>query len=100
MEVLFGTINDTQPARDGSRGFTKPGAVVLVERAELSSHSMSNPTWRRPLVLALIAAIMICCTASAVFGLRSGHTARAASTFFAGLTFSILFWTQLQRKKE
>jgi hypothetical protein len=45
-----------------------------------------------------IAVIMLCCTVSAILGLRAGHTARAASTFFAGLTFSIIFWSRLPNK--
>ncbi|MBK7381980.1 MAG: hypothetical protein IPI81_01395 [Flavobacteriales bacterium] len=58
-----------------------------------------KPATRRTLILIGIAMIMICCTSSAVLGMRSGHTARAASTFFAGLSFSILFWSRLPRKQ-
>ena len=52
----------------------------------------------RTVILLLIAGIMISCTASALLGLQSGHAARAASTFFAGLTFSIIFWMRLPKK--
>ena len=60
---------------------------------------MLSPAVRRNLVLLCIAVIMICCTASAILGFKSGHTARAASTFFAGLTFSIIFWTKRPKKQ-
>ncbi|MBK9195360.1 MAG: hypothetical protein IPO17_10325 [Flavobacteriales bacterium] len=59
---------------------------------------MLTPHRRRMLIIALIVVIMACCTASAIFGLRAGHPARAASTFFAGLAFSILFWSRLPKK--
>lgn len=59
-----------------------------------------DPKLRRTLTYVAIAVIMLCCTASAVLGLRSGHAARAASTFFAGLSFSILFWTTARRRTE
>ncbi|MEO8588608.1 MAG: hypothetical protein ABI432_04505 [Flavobacteriales bacterium] len=58
-----------------------------------------NTNRRRNAILLLIVGIMICCTVSAFLGLRSGHTARAASIFFAGLAFSIIFWTRLPRKE-
>ncbi|HQV76817.1 MAG TPA: hypothetical protein PLE78_15090 [Flavobacteriales bacterium] len=58
-----------------------------------------NTKRRRIAILLLIAGIMICCTTSAVLGLQSGHTARAASTFFAGLTFSSIFWMQLPKRE-
>jgi hypothetical protein len=32
--------------------------------------------------------------------LRIGNTARGASTFFAGLTFSIIFWSRLPKKTD
>jgi uncharacterized membrane protein len=51
----------------------------------------------RKLLIAFIVVIMIACTASAYFGLRSGHTARALSTFFAGSSMSILIWSQTRR---
>ncbi|HQV51236.1 MAG TPA: hypothetical protein PLD17_03180 [Flavobacteriales bacterium] len=60
---------------------------------------MNSPAARRKLIIVLIAVIMICCTASAVFGFRSGHTARAVSTFFAGLAFSFMIWSQMARKQ-
>jgi hypothetical protein len=53
----------------------------------------------RNLLIAFIAMIMIACTASAYFGLRAGHTARALSTFFAGSTMSILLWVGSRRKR-
>jgi hypothetical protein len=59
---------------------------------------MLTPTRLRTLLVVLIVFIMLSCTASAILGLRGGHTARAASTFFAGLTFSILFWMRLPKK--
>ncbi|MFZ1687680.1 MAG: hypothetical protein WAU70_09675 [Flavobacteriales bacterium] len=59
---------------------------------------MLTPARLRVLIIALIVLIMFSCTASAILGLRGGHTARAASTFFAGLAFSILFWTRLPKK--
>lgn len=61
---------------------------------------MLPPKTLRTILILLIVVIMICCTASAVLGLRGGHTARAASTFFAGLTFSIFFFTRLPKKTE
>ncbi|MBK8339465.1 MAG: hypothetical protein IPK99_05395 [Flavobacteriales bacterium] len=59
---------------------------------------MLTPTRRRLLIIGLIMVIMFCCTASAILSLRIGNNARAASTFFAGLTFSIIFWTRLPKK--
>ncbi|MEO8068371.1 MAG: hypothetical protein ABI599_11815 [Flavobacteriales bacterium] len=59
---------------------------------------MLGPAVRRNLILAGIVVIMVCCTASAILGLRSGNTARAFSTFFAGLAFSLIFWTRRPRK--
>lgn len=59
---------------------------------------MLTPGRLRILIIVLIVLIMTSCTASAIFGLKAGHTARAASTFFAGLAFSILFWSRLPRK--
>jgi uncharacterized membrane protein YjjP (DUF1212 family) len=61
---------------------------------------MLPPKTLRTTLIVLIVLIMISCTASAVLSLRGGHTARAASTFFAGLTFSILFFTRLPKKTE
>ncbi|MBL0036446.1 MAG: hypothetical protein IPP26_11970 [Flavobacteriales bacterium] len=61
---------------------------------------MLTPGRRRILIFVLIAVIMCCCTASAILSLRIGNTARAASTFFAGLTFSIIFWTRLPKKAK
>ncbi|HOZ41157.1 MAG: hypothetical protein IPO05_11530 [Flavobacteriales bacterium] len=61
---------------------------------------MHAPSRTRIAVILLIISIMICCTASAFLSLRGGHTARAASTFFAGLTFSILFATRLPKKAD
>jgi|JI10StandDraft_1071094.scaffolds.fasta_scaffold25584_8 hypothetical protein len=59
---------------------------------------MKNPALLRKVMLLLIAGIMISCTASAYLGLQSGNTARAASVFFAGLAFSILFWSKMPKK--
>ncbi|MBK6542956.1 MAG: hypothetical protein IPG10_17070 [Flavobacteriales bacterium] len=59
-----------------------------------------DPKLRRTLTYVAIAVIMLCCSASAVLSLRSGHAARGASTFFAGLSFSILFWTTTRRRTE
>lgn len=59
---------------------------------------MLNPARLRILIIVLIILIMTSCTASAIFGLKAGHTARAASTFFAGLAFSILFLSRLPKK--
>jgi choline-glycine betaine transporter len=61
---------------------------------------MFTPKRLRMVIIALIVVIMCCVTASAILGLRTGHTARAASTFFAGLAFSILFWTRLTKKVD
>ena len=59
---------------------------------------MLTPNRQRIMIIIAIVMIMFCCTASAILGLRGGHTARAASTFFAGLAFSIMFWTRLPKK--
>jgi hypothetical protein len=59
---------------------------------------MFTPKRLRMLIIALIVVIMCSVTASAILGLRTGHNARAASTFFAGLSFSILFWTRMPKK--
>ena len=59
---------------------------------------MLTPARLRTVLIVLIVLIMISCTASAILSLRGGHTARAASTFFAGLAFSILFFTRLRKK--
>ena len=59
---------------------------------------MLTPDRLRIVIIVLIVLIMTSCTASAIFGLKAGHTARAASTFFAGLAFSILFWSRLPKK--
>ncbi len=59
---------------------------------------MFTPRRLRIVIIVLIVLIMTSCTASAIFGLKAGHTARAASTFFAGLSFSILFWTRLPKR--
>lgn len=61
---------------------------------------MLTPARLRTVLIVLIVLIMISCTASAILSLRGGHTARAASTFFAGLAFSILFFTRLPKKSE
>jgi uncharacterized membrane protein YjjP (DUF1212 family) len=61
---------------------------------------MLPPRTLRTTLIVLIVLIMISCTASAILSLRGGHTARAASTFFAGLTFSILFFTRLPKRTE
>jgi hypothetical protein len=61
---------------------------------------MFTPARLRSELLVLIVLIMISCTASAILSLRGEHTARAASTFFAGLTFSILLFTRLPKKTE
>lgn len=61
-------------------------------------HPMFTPQRIRLLIIGAIIVIMSCCTVSAVLGLRTGHTARSASTFFAGLSFSILFWTRMPKK--
>jgi hypothetical protein len=53
----------------------------------------------RKLLIAFIVAIMLACTASAYFGLKAGHTARALSTFFAGSAMSILIWSQSRRNR-
>ena len=59
---------------------------------------MFNPARLRILIIGAIVVIMFCCTASAILSLRGGHTARAASTFFAGLAFCILFWSRIPKK--
>jgi len=61
---------------------------------------MKNPALRRKVIVLLIAGIMISCTASAYLGLQGGHTARAASVLFAGLAFSILFWSRMPKKES
>lgn len=53
---------------------------------------------RRTASILLIAAILICCGVSAALSIRSGHTARGASTFFAGITFALLLGARLLRK--
>lgn len=53
---------------------------------------------RRTVTILLIAGILITCTTSALLGIRSGHTARALSTFFAGITFALLLGARLLRK--
>ena len=52
----------------------------------------------RKLLIAFIIVIMVACTASAYFGLKAGHTARALSTFFAGSAMSMLLWVQSRRR--
>lgn len=59
---------------------------------------MFTPARLRIVIIVLIVFIMISCTASAILSLRGGHTSRAASTFFAGLSFSIFFATRLPKK--
>jgi hypothetical protein len=59
---------------------------------------MFTPPRLRLLIIGLVVVIMFCCTASAILSLRGGHSARAASTFFAGLSFSILFWSRIPKK--
>ena len=59
---------------------------------------MFTPGRLRVAIITLVVVIMCCVTASAILSLRAGHAARAASTFFAGLAFSILFWTRLPKK--
>lgn len=54
---------------------------------------------RRPILIFGIVVILVCCTTSAILGLRAGHTARAASTFFAGVAFSVLFYSLLPPSK-
>ncbi|MBL7952512.1 MAG: hypothetical protein JNM62_12430 [Flavobacteriales bacterium] len=54
---------------------------------------------RRTILIIGIVLILVCCTVSAIFGLRAGHTARAASTFFAGVAFSALFFSLLPPRK-
>ncbi|MBP7515623.1 MAG: hypothetical protein KA791_13805 [Flavobacteriales bacterium] len=61
---------------------------------------MKNPALSRTLMLLCIAVILACCTASAILAIRSGHNARAASTFFAGLAFSALFLSRLPKRKS
>jgi fucose permease len=63
-------------------------------------YNMLTPDRRRMLAIAAIVVIMFCCTMSAILSLRAGRTAPAASTFFAGLAFSILFWTRLPKKAD
>ncbi|MEO8587899.1 MAG: hypothetical protein ABI432_00880 [Flavobacteriales bacterium] len=58
-----------------------------------------DPKLRRTLVLIGVAVILVCCAASAYLGIKAGHNARAASTFFAGLSFSLLFLFGSRRKK-
>ncbi len=61
---------------------------------------MLKPARLRSVLIVLIVLVMICCTASAILSLRGEHTARSASTFFAGLAFSILFITRMPKKNE
>ncbi len=58
-----------------------------------------DPARRRTLMLFCIAAILVCCTTSAILAVRSGHKTQAASTFFAGLAFSALFLSRLPKKE-
>ena len=62
--------------------------------------SMFTPNRLRLTLIVLIVLIMFSCTTSALLSLRAGRTTRAASTFFAGLTFSILFISQMPKKNE
>ena len=59
-----------------------------------------DPKLRRTLTYVALAVIMLWAPAPAVLSLRSGHAARGASTFVAGLSFSILFWTTTRRRTE
>jgi len=59
-----------------------------------------DPARRRTLLLICIGVILVCCTTSATLAIRSGHKARAASTFFAGLAFSTLFLSRLPKKES
>lgn len=59
---------------------------------------MSTRTLRTLIIIGIVL-ILTCCTASAILGLRAGHTTRAASTFFAGLAFSALFFSRLPKAK-
>ncbi|MBK8708737.1 MAG: hypothetical protein IPN30_09655 [Flavobacteriales bacterium] len=59
---------------------------------------MFTPTRLRILLIVFIAAITICCTASAIPGIRGDHIIRAASTFFAGLTSSAMIWLLMPKK--
>jgi hypothetical protein len=61
---------------------------------------MFTPNRLRLTLIVLIVLIMFSCTTSAVLSLHAGHTARAASTLFAGLAFSILFITRMPKKNE
>jgi len=61
---------------------------------------MFSPNRQRLTLIVLILLIIFSCTTSAVLSLRTGHTARAASTFFAGLAFSILFITRMPKRNE
>lgn len=53
---------------------------------------------RRSLLIALIVVIVLCCMISALLSVRSGHLARAASTFCAGLAFAFLIGSRLPPK--
>lgn len=53
---------------------------------------------RRTVTILLMAAILITCSTAAVLSMRSGHSTRAMSTFFAGLAFAVLTGLPLSRK--
>lgn len=59
-----------------------------------------SPSTRRTALIICISVILIGCTASAYFSIKAGHNAKAASTFFAGVSMSILIWTLSQRVKQ
>ena len=61
-------------------------------------HPFQNKSLRAFFIV-LIALIAISTSVSAFFAFRAGHMAKAASVFFAGLTFVILFGTNLRIKR-
>lgn len=52
---------------------------------------------RRTLLIVMIIVIMLCSSASAILSLRAGHTPRALSAFFGGLTFAVIIYTRLPK---
>jgi hypothetical protein len=105
---VVSTCRRVPQTRSASGGFktqdlnsTKAPETLLpsaASRTRTHLHLMLSPPRRRLFIIGLVIVIMFCCTASAILSLRGGHTARAASTFFAGLAFCILFWSRIPKK--
>lgn len=53
----------------------------------------------RAIGIALVIFIGIACLVSAYFAMKAGYPARAASVFFAGAVFEVIFMSRLRRRK-